>query len=66
MTTTTSPLSESGPPEDGAATARPVRLIHTGSTTEIPVHLLFRDDSGPAPVRLRPAVVARRQGAGEQ
>ncbi|MFF7854885.1 SPFH domain-containing protein [Streptomyces sp. NPDC007904] len=66
MTTTTSPLSESGPPEDGAATARPVRLIHTESTTEIPVHLLFRDDSGPAPVRLRPAVVARRQGTGEQ
>ncbi|GAA3498298.1 SPFH domain-containing protein [Streptomyces prasinosporus] len=60
MTTTTSPVPESGPPADGAAPPRPVRLIHTGSTTEIPVHLLFRDDPGPAPVRLRPAVVSRR------
>ncbi|WP_424871929.1 SPFH domain-containing protein [Streptomyces sp. SAI-229] len=38
-------------------------MIHTGSTTEIPVHLLFRDAPEPAPVRLRPAVVARRADA---
>jgi hypothetical protein len=35
-------------------------------TTEIPVHLLFRDDPDPAPVPVRPAVVGRRQGTGEQ
>ncbi|MEV6003661.1 SPFH domain-containing protein [Streptomyces griseomycini] len=69
MTTTTSPVPESGPPAAGAAAPRPVRLIHTESTTEIPVHMLFRDDrddSDPAPVRLRPAVVSRRPGAEEQ
>ncbi|CAL9468895.1 hypothetical protein SUDANB176_02797 [Streptomyces sp. enrichment culture] len=66
MTTTTSPVPESGPPADGAAAPRPVRLIHTESTTEIPVHLLFRDDPDPAPVRLRPAVVGRRPDAGER
>ncbi|MFD8431364.1 SPFH domain-containing protein [Streptomyces coelicoflavus] len=42
----------------------PARLIHNEATTEIPVHLLFRDDPDPAPVPLRPAVVARRQGPG--
>ncbi|MCZ9338596.1 SPFH domain-containing protein, partial [Streptomyces sp. TRM76130] len=36
------------------------------ATTEIPVHLLFRDDPEPAPVPLRSAVVGRRQGTGEQ
>ncbi|WP_320782183.1 SPFH domain-containing protein [Streptomyces sp. CRN 30] len=45
---------------------RPVRLIQNEATTEIPVHLLFRDDPEPAPVPLRPAIVARRQGTGEQ
>ncbi|MFF0536874.1 SPFH domain-containing protein [Streptomyces coelicoflavus] len=45
---------------------RPARLIHNEATTEIPVHLLFRDDPDPAPVPLRPAVVARRQGPGER
>ncbi|MFJ6069582.1 SPFH domain-containing protein [Streptomyces sp. NPDC093065] len=45
---------------------RPARLIHNEATTEIPVHLLFRDDPAPAPVPLRPAVVARRQGPGER
>ncbi|MFJ9658666.1 SPFH domain-containing protein [Streptomyces griseoflavus] len=74
MTTTTSHIPEHvpepGQPPDGAAAARPVRLIHTESTTEIPLHLLFRDDrggddaSGPGPVRVRPAVVAHRPGAG--
>ncbi|MEU9354078.1 SPFH domain-containing protein [Streptomyces griseoloalbus] len=79
MTTTTSPVPdtpdipetpehvpEPGGPVDGAAAARPVRLIRTESTTEIPVHLLFRDDPEPAAVRLPPAVVARRPGAGRQ
>ncbi|MCD7445703.1 SPFH domain-containing protein [Streptomyces lincolnensis] len=46
--------------------SRPARLIQNESTTEIPVHLLFRDDPDPAPVALRPAVVGRRQGTGEQ
>ncbi|WP_234328259.1 SPFH domain-containing protein [Streptomyces sp. NRRL S-37] len=55
--------SADGGPADGSAAVRPVRLIHTGSTTEIPVHLLFRDAPEPAPVRLRPAVVARRADA---
>ncbi|MEV5881870.1 SPFH domain-containing protein [Streptomyces sp. NPDC052020] len=64
MSTTTSPTPESGGPVEG--TARPGRLIRNEATTEIPVHLLFRDDPQPAPVPLRPAVVARRQGTGEQ
>ncbi|MET9156484.1 SPFH domain-containing protein [Streptomyces parvulus] len=53
-----SPTAEPGP--------RPARLIHNEATTEIPVHLLFRDDPAPAPVPVRPAVVGRRQGTGEQ
>ncbi|MEU5522266.1 SPFH domain-containing protein [Streptomyces sp. NPDC047860] len=69
MTTTTSHTPEhvpdSGGPSDGAAAAaRPVRLIHSESTTEIPVHLLFRDAPGAAPVRLRATVAARRSGTG--
>ncbi|KES07088.1 hypothetical protein BU52_10865 [Streptomyces toyocaensis] len=77
MTTTTSHIPEHvpepGEPSDAAPAVRPVRLIHTESTTEIPVHLLFRDDRGgrgdrdhpaPEPVRLRPAVVTRRPGTG--
>ncbi|MEU6385631.1 SPFH domain-containing protein [Streptomyces bauhiniae] len=49
----------------GAGTAvRPPRLIHNEATTEIPVHLLFRDE--PAPGTPRPAVVNRRRGTGEQ
>jgi hypothetical protein len=64
MTTTTSQTPES----DGQAgtAARPARLIQNEATTEIPVHLLFRDESRPAPVPLEPAVVGRRQGAGQQ
>ncbi|CAM5227632.1 SPFH domain-containing protein [Streptomyces fumanus] len=62
--TTTSPTPEPGRSAEEAA--RPARLIQNESTTEIPVHLLFRDDPDPAPVPLRPAVVARRQGTGEQ
>ncbi|MGW6295842.1 SPFH domain-containing protein [Streptomyces sp. NPDC055058] len=66
MTTTTSHTPESEQPAEGGPVTRPSRLIHTESTTEIPVHLLFRDGPDPAPVPLRPAVVARRQGTGEQ
>ncbi|KJK41830.1 membrane protein [Streptomyces variegatus] len=64
MSTTTSHPSEPDGPADGPA--RPARLIQNEATTEIPVHLLFRDDPDPAPVPLRPAVVGRRQGTGEQ
>ncbi|MFF0202230.1 SPFH domain-containing protein [Streptomyces sp. NPDC005017] len=64
MSTTTSPTPESGPPEGGGP--RPGRLIQNEATTEIPVHLLFRDEPDPEPVPLGPAVVARRQGTGEQ
>ncbi|MEU0742571.1 SPFH domain-containing protein [Streptomyces sp. NPDC006134] len=64
MSTTTSHTPESGGPAEGAV--RPDRLIRNEATTEIPVHLLFRDDPDPAPVPLRPAVVGRRQGTGEQ
>ncbi|MGW7405899.1 SPFH domain-containing protein [Streptomyces sp. NPDC054833] len=64
MSTTTSHSPEpEGPPE---GPSRPARLIQNEATTEIPVHLLFRDDPDPSPVPLRTAVVARRQGTGEQ
>ncbi|MGW0913294.1 SPFH domain-containing protein [Streptomyces sp. NPDC002784] len=60
MSTTTSPTPESeGPP-------RTARLIQNEATTEIPVHLLFRDEPAPVSVPLNPAVVGRRQGTGEQ
>ena len=60
MSTTTSHTPESEGP------SRPARLIQNEATTEIPVHLLFRDEPDPVSVALRPAVVARRQGTGEQ
>jgi SPFH domain / Band 7 family len=74
MSTTTSPTPGSGPGPDGPGDtgrvnpgpAAPARLIHTEATTEIPVHLLFRDDPAPTPLPLRPTVVGRRQGTGEQ
>jgi len=76
MSTTTSdtPESEGAPPaeprcETAAETSgvhRGVRLIHNEATTEIPVHLLFRDDPEPVSVPLAPAVVGRRRGTGEQ
>ncbi|MEV0205770.1 SPFH domain-containing protein [Streptomyces sp. NPDC050788] len=59
-TTTTSQTPESEGP------GRPGRLIQNEATTEIPVHLLFRDDPDPVSVPLRPTVVGRRQGTGEQ
>ncbi|WOT36650.1 SPFH domain-containing protein [Streptomyces coeruleorubidus] len=68
MSTTTSHTSEPDGPVGGLADGpvRPARLIQNEATTEIPVHLLFRDDPDPAPVPLKPAVVARRRGTGEQ
>ncbi|MGW2637345.1 SPFH domain-containing protein [Streptomyces sp. NPDC001348] len=64
MSTTTEHTSDSEGPV--GEPLRQTRLIHNEATTEIPVHLLFRDDPDPAPVPLRPAVVGRRQGTGEQ
>ncbi|MFJ8943181.1 SPFH domain-containing protein [Streptomyces sp. NPDC102395] len=61
-TDTTTPQT----PEPEGPTPRPVRLIHNEATTEIPVHLLFRDELEPRPVPLGPAVVGSRAGTGEQ
>ncbi|MES4891371.1 SPFH domain-containing protein [Streptomyces sp. NPDC096012] len=69
MSTTTShiPSESEGPPEGVAGPGtRPVRLIRNEATTEIPVHLLFRDEIDSVPVPVKPAVVGRRQGTGEQ
>ncbi|MGW2646568.1 SPFH domain-containing protein [Streptomyces sp. NPDC001393] len=72
MGTTTShtPPESEGQPEGGlGSVGRPARLLPGGSTTEIPVHLLFRDDPdplNPVKVPLKPAVVARRRATGEQ
>ncbi|MGW1612250.1 SPFH domain-containing protein [Streptomyces sp. NPDC002285] len=70
MTTTTSHTPEpeglAGLEGPADVPARPARLIQNEVTTEIPVHLLFRDEAGPVSVPLRPTVVARRQGTGEQ
>ncbi|MGW6461753.1 SPFH domain-containing protein [Streptomyces sp. NPDC055078] len=90
MNTTTSEPEGGGSSPDAA---RHTPLIAPEATTEIPVHLLFRDDfpgdfpgdlsggtpggisggvpgglpgAGSPPVALRPAVVARRLGTGEQ
>ncbi|MEU1282012.1 SPFH domain-containing protein [Streptomyces sp. NPDC005805] len=64
MNTTTSDPEGPVPPE----TPRRSPVIASETTTEIPVHLLFRDDSGPLalPSGLRPAVISRRKGTGEQ
>ncbi|MEU6814846.1 SPFH domain-containing protein [Streptomyces sp. NPDC046860] len=71
MSTTTPHTHESeehpeGLPGGTAAVLRPPRVIHNEATTEIPVHLLFRDEPAPGPRPGRPAVVSRRQGTGEQ
>ncbi|ATW48664.1 SPFH domain-containing protein [Streptomyces peucetius] len=60
MNTTTSE------PEGTVPSESPRRnfVIASETTTEIPVHLLFRDDAGPR--ALRPSVVSRREGTGEQ
>ncbi|MFE9096341.1 SPFH domain-containing protein [Streptomyces sp. NPDC007264] len=65
MNTTASHTPESEGAPDGADT-RSARLIQSEATTEIPVHLLFRDDPDAAAVPLAPAVVGRRLGTGEQ
>ena len=68
MSTTTSHTPSESEGRPGAATVtgtRPVRLIRNESTTEIPVHLLFRDDPDPLGAPPKPAVVGRRQGTGE-
>ncbi|MFD3516226.1 SPFH domain-containing protein [Streptomyces sp. NPDC058657] len=41
-------------------------MIRNESTTEIPVHLLFRDESGTPSVASGATVVGRRRGTGEQ
>ncbi|WP_030683741.1 SPFH domain-containing protein [Streptomyces cellulosae] len=65
MSTTTSHIpDESEGPTGGPS--RPGRLIQNEATTEIPVHLLFRDEPDTVAVPLEPTVVARRQGTGEQ
>ncbi|MER6437442.1 SPFH domain-containing protein [Streptomyces sp. NPDC001185] len=58
MTSTTSPTPE---PEEGPehGTVRSARLIHNEATTEIPVHLLFRDEADALPVPLAPDAVER-------
>ncbi|MEU9476798.1 SPFH domain-containing protein [Streptomyces sp. NPDC048191] len=72
MSTTTShtPPDSEGEPEAAVASGGdPDRLIHNETTTEIPVHLLYRDAPDPATsvtVPLKPVVVAGRHGIGEQ
>lgn len=72
MSATAASRSQTPQPEEpqtaGApdTTARSPRLIHGEATTEIPIHLLFRDDPADPGVPLGPAVVRRRQGTGEQ
>ncbi|MFF9670242.1 SPFH domain-containing protein [Streptomyces eurythermus] len=70
MSTTTSHTPpESEGQSDGAAPGtgvRPARLIQNEATTEIPVHLLFRDGPDPVRVPLAPALVGRRQDTGER
>ncbi|WP_432186010.1 SPFH domain-containing protein [Streptomyces sp. Tue6028] len=61
-----SPASGSDATVEGAGGPRSARLIQNEATTEIPVHLLFRDDPEPVSVPLAPAVVGRRRGTGEQ
>ncbi|MFF3907279.1 SPFH domain-containing protein [Streptomyces sp. NPDC001848] len=71
MSTTTSSTPEREDEPEGAD-ARPGRVIHSESTTEIPVHLLFRKgpdtdtDTATEPLPLAPTVVRRRLGTGEQ
>ncbi|MFD4971523.1 SPFH domain-containing protein [Streptomyces sp. NPDC058424] len=71
MSTTTSPTPDYDEHEammasDGWAGRCVPRLIHNEGTTEIPVHLLFRDDADTIPLPVTPAVVGSRKGTGEQ
>ncbi|MEV6024199.1 SPFH domain-containing protein [Streptomyces sp. NPDC052036] len=65
MNTTSSPAPEpEGVPLDPGTSS--ARLIHGESTTEIPVHLLFREAPEPVSLPVAPTVVGRRLGTGEQ
>ncbi|WP_374225193.1 SPFH domain-containing protein [Streptomyces sp. ISL-98] len=74
MTSTPTSPSQSylSPPsaeEPGGESGRWAPLIRNETTTEIPVHLLFRDDTGPTALTLpsgAAVVNRRRQGTGEQ
>ncbi|MCM2387280.1 SPFH domain-containing protein [Streptomyces albipurpureus] len=46
--------------------SRSQRLIHNEATTQIPVHLLFREDSTSTSVLAAPTAVSRRRGTAEQ
>ncbi|MEV6111082.1 SPFH domain-containing protein [Streptomyces sp. NPDC052109] len=68
-TSHTPPDSEGQPDAAAEPGAHQARLIHNEETTEIPVHLLFRDGSeplGPVKVPLESVVVARRKDTGEE
>ncbi|MER7343854.1 SPFH domain-containing protein [Streptomyces aurantiacus] len=64
------PAVPSGPPGPSGLAGRPSRLIHSEATTEIPVHLLFRDDPqdmgavpvGPTVVRREPVLAGGASG----
>ncbi|MGW7411371.1 SPFH domain-containing protein [Streptomyces sp. NPDC054863] len=59
------PVAMSGPMAmNGPVVRHPV--IKNESTTEIPVHLLFRDEAGVSSVPSGATVVGRRRGTGEQ
>ncbi len=75
MSTTTSETSEPDGSNAPSAPGRPgpepvprAPVIRNESTVEIPVHLLFRDDTGPTALTLPPgaSVISRRKGTGEQ
>ncbi|MET8979095.1 SPFH domain-containing protein [Streptomyces sp. NPDC004539] len=54
-----------GPGKDTKDAPRPARLIQNEATTEIPVHLLFRDDPEPGPLLpVDPAAIGRPQTGG--
>ncbi|CAM5339096.1 membrane protein [Streptomyces spiroverticillatus] len=65
MSETTGTSTGTGTGTVGGAARHPV--IRNEATTEIPVHLLFRDETGETPaVAAGTTVVGRRQGTGEQ
>ncbi|MFF9405835.1 SPFH domain-containing protein [Streptomyces anandii] len=57
---------ERTPPPGGRAGRLGARLIQNEATTEIPVHLLFRDDPCPDVPPVASTVVGGRRGTGEQ
>ncbi len=56
------------PGRPDAPAARRAPVVRNESTAEIPVHLLFRDDTGPAALTLPPGatVIRRRKGAADR